>query len=122
MEANRILSELSFVQVRKNVQIVVYHAVKGCYSYSNYPINILRNVGISLVRTTHFIMLDMDAWPASSRLFLNLSEENVEEEMDRIPDFILRDPDSVIILPIFFFNQYYIRVEKCRTIQGCTFM
>ena len=38
----------------------------------------------------------------------------------RIPDSILRDPDSVIILPIFFFNPYYISPDSCRTINHCT--
>ena len=40
--------------------------------------------------------------------------------MMRIPDFILRDPDSVIILPIFFFNYYYINPSNCMTINNCT--
>ncbi|KNB44710.1 hypothetical protein JH06_3186 [Blastocystis sp. subtype 4] len=109
-EIMQIENELSQVQLRRNVQLIVYNVTEDCYSFSNYPINVLRNIGISLVRTTHYIMLDIDAWPAW----------NVEEEMMRIPDFILRDPDSVIILPIFFFNYYYINPSNCMTINNCT--
>lgn len=119
-ETVSITNELSKVELRENVHIIVYAVMEDCYSYSNYPINVLRNIGISLVNTTHYIMLDIDAWPACTDVVVDSFLGNAEEEMMRIPDSILRDPDSVIILPIFFFNPYYISPDSCRTINHCT--
>ncbi len=44
------------------IRILTYVAEKGAFFYDNYPINILRNIGIRNVRTSHFIVLDMDMW------------------------------------------------------------
>ena len=44
------------------IQHVTYVALPGSFFHSNYPINILRNLGIRQVRTSHFLLLDMDMW------------------------------------------------------------
>ena len=36
----------------------------SCVQSSVYPINRLRNLAIGNVRTTHFVVFDMDMWPA----------------------------------------------------------
>lgn len=36
----------------------------SCKRQPIYPINRLRNLSIKRVETSHFIMLDMDAWPS----------------------------------------------------------
>ena len=102
---NPLLSEL-----RDNVQLILYIPSIECYSYKNYPINQLRNAAISQVRTTHFIMLDMDAWPAS----------NLEEEIARLPLDVMKNPKAVVILPIFFFNPNMPSLRACRSIMSCT--
>lgn len=46
----------------------VHSLVEGkmmCVLQKVYPINRLRNIAISNVKTTHFIVFDMDMWPAS---------------------------------------------------------
>ena len=40
----------------------------SCKRQPIYPINRLRNLSIKRVETSHFIMLDMDAWPSCSLL------------------------------------------------------
>ena len=47
------------------IRLLTYVAAKGSFFYSNYPINILRNLGIHNVHTTHMIVLDMDMWMSS---------------------------------------------------------
>ena len=37
-----------------------------CVEDSIYPLNRLRNIAISNIQTTHFIVFDMDMWPARS--------------------------------------------------------
>lgn len=45
------------------------YSLKGdelvCVPQKIYPINRLRNIAITNVKTSHFIVLDMDMWPAS---------------------------------------------------------
>jgi hypothetical protein len=43
------------------------HYLRKCEDYSEpiYPINRLRNIAIQNIRTTHFLVVDMDMWPAS---------------------------------------------------------
>lgn len=55
------------------IRFVTYVASKGSFFYSNYPINILRNLGIAHVRTSHFICLDMDMWMSCKKLLRLLS-------------------------------------------------
>ena len=47
----------------------VYHFVNDelvCLEQTVYPLNRLRNIAIDNTRTSHFILLDMDMWPASN--------------------------------------------------------
>ena len=44
------------------IQIITYVVSKGAFLYDNYPINILRNLGIRHVKTSHFAVLDIDMW------------------------------------------------------------
>ena len=37
------------------------HSRKNVYA-KDFPVNLLRNVGIRTVRTSHFLVLDMDMW------------------------------------------------------------
>ena len=52
------------------IRIVTYVVDPSCFFYSNYPINILRNIGIRQTCTTHFIVLDMDMWMGSRNTVL----------------------------------------------------
>ena len=102
---NPVLSKL-----RDNVMIIVYTPSTFCYGYEHYPINFLRNTAISQVRTSHFLMLDMDAWPSG----------NLEEEIAKLSQNVLLNPKAVVILPIFFLNPYIPALSRCRNILSCT--
>ena len=64
------------------------------YNY-DFPVNLLRNIAIRNIRTTHFIVTDMD---------LRLTPSSYHEYMN-LPSFILNSNSSAVILPIFFYNQ-----------------
>lgn len=52
----------------------VYHRVNGkmeCIYKTIYPINRLRNIAIENSLTSHFVVFDMDMWPARSTSFLS---------------------------------------------------
>ena len=73
------------------IRFVTYVASKGSFFYSNYPINILRNLGIAHVRTSHFICLDMDMW-MSCKKSLRL----------KLPSSITSSTRTAVVIPAFF--------------------
>lgn len=43
--------------------IMLFYSVSPDNMYAqDFPVNLLRNVGIRQVETSHFVMLDMDMW------------------------------------------------------------
>ena len=35
-----------------------------------YPVNILRNIGIAAVETSHFLVADVDTWPSGRNMLM----------------------------------------------------
>ena len=73
-----------------------------------FPINLLRNVGIRNVRTTHYVVMDMDMWPI----------QNLHSEMTKIPLKVLQDRKSAIIIPLLFFDLQQI-LPNCTSLISC---
>lgn len=81
--------------------------------YTQFPINILRNIGIMHVRTSHFAVLDIDMWlsgrkwrcvivsPSSCEMYC-LSVDQSYETVLKTPPEVTEDPKTVIIIPAFF--------------------
>ena len=51
------------------IRILSYVAEKHSFFYVNFPINILRNIGIHHTLTTHFILFDIDMWASGMPFF-----------------------------------------------------
>ena len=67
----------SFLQQPENailreprIRFVAYICKEGSFFSTNYPINILRNLGIMNVKTSFMIVLDMDMWLSSMILMI----------------------------------------------------
>ena len=56
-----------------------------------YPINVLRNRAIREVRTTHYVVLDVDLWPSAS----------LRDEVLSLPTALLARKYAAIVLPAF---------------------
>lgn len=70
---NRLRLALYTIGVSNNPDCV-YHMVEGqlkCVPQIVYPLNRLRNIAIENIVTSHFVVFDMDMWPASE-----ISESN----------------------------------------------
>lgn len=76
--------------------------------HRTFPINLLRNIGIQNVRTTHYVVMDMDMWPIQS----------LHSEMTKIPLKILQDRKSAIIIPLIFFDLQKI-LPRCSSLNSC---
>ena len=58
------------------IRIITYVADKSSTFYENFPINILRNIGIRNTQTSHFVFLDFDMWPSCNLLIIYLNDFN----------------------------------------------
>ena len=66
LEVTKVKTMLSSIKIRKTVHVIL-HIVQTAnlraHKYT-FPVNHLRNIGIRHVVTSHFLVLDMDGWPA----------------------------------------------------------
>lgn len=87
---------------------LVLHIVLKSKRANVFPINKLRNLGITNVRTTHYVVMDMDMWPI--RTLFN--------EIQKAPLDVLKNPMSAIIIPLMFFAQHRI-LDFCSSFESC---
>lgn len=75
------------------VRIILYIVSSRSSEATDFPVNKLRNIAIVNIVTTHFLVLDMDMWPARSFwiAFLSLSEFVSRAEEDSRSDSELDD-------------------------------
>ena len=72
-----------------------------------YPVNLLRNMAISAVKTSHFIYADVDFWP-STKLHTVLSAEKTRHRF-------ASDPKLAVVIPAFQLHQRWGDKDKyCR--------
>ena len=73
------------------VTLLGYISKAGSFFYNNYPINILRNIGIHHTHTTHYALLDIDMIPSDTSY----------QELKFLASLVANDTTAVII-PAFF--------------------
>lgn len=74
-------------------------------SGTEYPVNILRNLALSAVETSHVVYADVDFWPASN-LYTILSQTSVKEHM-------ASDPYLATVIPAFQI------IRQCNAFRDC---
>lgn len=75
-----------------------YHSSVYSADPTTYPVNKLRNEAIRRVRTTHFLMLDIDMWPASN-VYSHLVAMSKHK---RTQGFF--EPKNALIIPVFSYE------------------
>ena len=59
-EENKYLNFIKSHPLPERFVLILYLVDKTSEQYYHYPMNYLRNLGISNVMTTHYIVMDMD--------------------------------------------------------------
>ncbi len=72
---------------------------------TDYPVNVLRNLAFSKVKTTHLVYADVDFWPSES-LHSILNIQSVKERM-------ASDAKLATVVPVFQMNR------RCRAYKDC---
>ena len=78
------------------ITLLVYVSQPNSFFYSNYPINILRNISIRHCRTSHYLLLDMDM----------LISEKAYEILMKLPASITTPYKNAFVLPAFFSSNW----------------
>lgn len=99
----KTVDRLGSIDLPNRVTTLVYSVQS-----SVFPINLLRNLGIRNVETSHFIVLDMD---------LMLSR-NLLSELKKLPSFLKESNDSAVIIPLFFLSRDKI-LPYCSLLEDC---
>ncbi|CBK22126.2 uncharacterized protein [Blastocystis hominis] len=97
--------------IPKRVTILFYLVSRYLKSSTVFPINRLRNLAIRNIRTTHFLILDMDL-----RLSLNTYKEVLS-----LPQFLYQSNRSAVILPVFFYKGKQI-LAHCSSTESCSYL
>lgn len=70
-------------------------------SSSIIPINQFKNMGISQVKTTHYIVADFNLYPSSTFLYSASFLESLYSVLKLTPGYLWRDPYFVGVIPAF---------------------
>ena len=108
--------------IPKRVTILFYLVSRYQKSSSVFPINRLRNLAIRNIRTTHFLILDMDLRLSRiSKIFAFEHIVNTYQEVLSLPQFIYQSNRSAVILPVFFYKGKQI-LNHCSTTESCAYL
>ncbi|KAM7454219.1 hypothetical protein BLSTO_05027 [Blastocystis sp. subtype 1] len=108
---NRLRLALYTIGVSNNPDCV-YHLVESqmkCIPQIVYPLNRLRNIAIENIVTSHFVVFDMDMWPAKMVYSTLLS----------LPQSYFENPYNVMIIPAFSLAESVLNPENCTGLRPC---
>ena len=65
-EEKTIIDYLREHYIPKRLTLLIYLVSPRNPLYKTFPVNMLRNLAIRNVRTSHYMIMDMDMWPTRS--------------------------------------------------------
>ena len=71
-EVKSAIQEYLYFSPSNRITILFYSFYPDNMYANDFPVNLLRNVGIRQVETSHFVMLDMDMWVNSISFSISL--------------------------------------------------
>lgn len=107
-EVQSVISTYLQMNLPSRFSVIFYSYSKSNPLAKDFPMNLLRNIGIYAVQTSHFLMLDMDIWV----------NHDFYQELHRVPPSLLFDPMNLFIVPIIFINKKLI-LPQCQSLPSC---
>lgn len=90
-----------------------------CVPATVYPLNRLRNIAIRNSLTSHFVVFDMDMWPASLPFVFVSSPEHTYDTLRALSPAYLENPFAVTIIPAFSLPSSLLESARCRSFKSC---
>ena len=108
-----VLSKESSAQVHQklrdfgcNMELLTVQVVPASmYPHNDYPVNILRNIALKGVKTSHVMYVDVDFWiPEDMSLILQYPE---------VIDLLADDPKATLVIPAFQLERQCLEWREC---------
>ncbi|KAK8820913.1 hypothetical protein WA556_005227, partial [Blastocystis sp. ATCC 50177/Nand II] len=103
---------LSTAQFPANAQVYIFKPREDCFDAKHLPINLMRNLAIHYVQTSHYVVLDTD---------LRFSQQ-LYESLQRVSSAVWRSRYSVVVIPVFHLSEWVVKVKKCGSFLNCTLL
>lgn len=116
---NEFLFSYSFGE---NVQVYLFQPREDCFNAKHLPINLMRNLAIRHVQTTHYVVFDMDVRLSRPPPTPSLSIAQLYATLQRVPPSVWKNRYSVVLIPVFFLDKDVVRVEDCASFKNCTLL
>jgi hypothetical protein len=109
IEEKEEISNFIFQQrFHPSVIIILYIVPPDHPNYYDFPINLLRNICIRNIVTSHFLILDFDMWPTPT----------LHDRILSIPREIIKKKRNAFIVPPVFLNERAIS-RQCKKFDAC---
>ena len=90
------------------VTMILYQVRRDHPNYYDFPVNLLRNICIRHITTSHFMVLDIDMWPTAS-MHRHL--------VAMLPTALAEDTHAVVVPPVFLNSKKMAR--QCFKLSKC---
>ena len=117
-EVETAISLIKELSPSDKYRIILYIPQEGRDPPGVYPINKLRNIAIVNIITSHFLVMDMDMWPACMIDWMIWLLATLYDELLQLPQPLLKSSNSSVIVPAFFVNPDYV-LPYCKDILSC---
>lgn len=114
-EQKAIIEKIHSLHLPDRITIILVPVKDMC---NKFYVNWLRNIAIRAIRTTHFLVLDMDLWPLGWLYEFGIILDNLYSEIISLPSSILESNSTAVILPSFFLKADPI-LNNCTTLMDC---
>ena len=97
-EEMKILNRIQEMDNPDRVRIILFLVRQREKYYNDFPVNLLRNIGIVNIITSHYIVLDMDMWP--NRIpwsFIHQQITFIQRFRKSLPQFLI----PLLLRPLF---------------------
>lgn len=117
-EETKVISQLMKMELPPRIRTILYVVKKKQKYYNDFPVNLLRNIAIVNIQTSHYVVFDMDMWPACFSMSSFSHIDNLYKEALSIPPSVYNSPTSVTIVPAFFLDKKPI-LANCTSLLSC---
>lgn len=116
-ELNEVQSQITQLD-NPQLTIILYHVPSDHPNYYDFPVNMLRNICIRTIQTSHFMFLDVDMWPSRIAQSFLWKIANLYHSLMSLPMDILENDRAAVVIPPIFLNAKKFQ-RKCSLLEDC---
>ena len=107
-EFGNFIGFINSYQFNNRLKFVVFLVETNEMNANTFPMNYLRNIAVDYVRTSNYLVLDMDEWISPS----------LESEINKIPLKLLEHEKNAIVIPLMIMDTFRVS-SYCCSLEEC---